>query len=171
MSRYHNHFQWLSGLLNVALCAVFCLLAFLDTQRHSVGFSFLWLAWRKSFTPPSESKRILSGFPTKGFLLLACSLCCNISKNKVHLTLIPRKSLCCTTTPASKDWGEKKEAKLAKGITWKNWTYSLAALHLQRIPTKMPLFLEGSIRLRKPAWSPASHSRLINTCLFFFVSK
>lgn len=47
----------------------------------------------------------------------------------------------------------KVEAKLAKGITWKNWVYALAVLHSQKIPTKTLLFLEG-----KPGRSPAAHT-------------
>lgn len=40
------------------------------------------------------------------------------------------------------------EARLAKGINWKNWICALAVLHLQKIPTKTLLFLEGSSAAR-----------------------
>jgi len=60
------------------------------------------------------------------------------------------------------------EAKLAKGITWKNWTYGFAVLHLQRIPTKMLLFLEGSNRAWE-AWSEHCLSQHAHQYLFLLL--
>lgn len=60
------------------------------------------------------------------------------------------------------------EAKLAKGITWKNWTYGLAVLHLQKIPTKMLLFLEGTDQARE-AWLEQCFSQHTHQYLFLLL--
>lgn len=60
------------------------------------------------------------------------------------------------------------EAKLAKGITWKNWMYSLAVLHSQKIPTKILLFLEGSDQAWE-AWLEHCFSQHTHQYLFLLL--
>lgn len=60
------------------------------------------------------------------------------------------------------------EAKLAKGTTWINWMYHLAMLHLQKIPTKMLLFLEGSDQTWE-AWSEHFFSQHTHQYLFLLL--
>lgn len=67
MSRYHNHFQWLSGLFSAALCAVLCLWLF-EKHKGLCGLCFFpeWCE-KKNHFHPFLSRRICSGF-----LILAC---------------------------------------------------------------------------------------------------
>ena len=117
--------------------------------------------------PPSKQENLV-WVSHRGISDSGLSLHCNISKSKAHLTLIQQESPCCTSAPASKEWGGKMEAKLEKGITWKNWMYSLAVLHLQKIPTKMLLFLEGSDWARE-AWSEHRFSQHTHQYLFLLL--